>query len=261
MTKVKMSDITSGSEKVKDVFRNSMETRMKDGWLQKRSFSSEELIEIFEIENGIEYHRDKRYFYQKLIKSQKGPFSIEVFRTFVNNLFEVDSLLDLIEKTPNILTDDDKNNWITYITTTSASWAVSRCFMNGLAKDYGIDIYKNPFNVNIAGLVIRSSLSKMDLGDFLFGILDSMTKDEIQNWYDDSLKSTYVTTVMFVLTKYQNTPPNILVDYYERPSTDKYNREALVQHENFPFEAKLKLFRETGNPMFLSKKAYSWLVF
>jgi len=97
MPKVKMSDIKSGSENVKTLFKRIVGDRKLD-WLKKQTYSNDELLEILDISENIEQHKDKRRFYQELIESQAGPFSQEVFIKYTRKVYHVEALMNLIRK-------------------------------------------------------------------------------------------------------------------------------------------------------------------
>lgn len=132
MPKVKMSDVKSGSENVKNVFRRTMDMRTL-GWFKKQKYTNDELLEIMNISISIERHKDHRYLYQRLIESQTGPFNREVFVAFRDLVFHTESLLNLIRYSEGI-TDADKAKWIDYAILTSSYWFIPNFFIKSAGK-------------------------------------------------------------------------------------------------------------------------------
>lgn len=263
MPKVKMSDIKSGSEEVKKVFRRPMSARKKP--LKNQVFTNDEMLEILDISENIEYHSDKRSFYQALIESQKGPFNRAVFRAYVDKLFHIDSLLSLLENATG-LTEDDKKEWLNYLMVTSAHWAVFNFFSRGSGNSFGIDVTKNPYRKVYSELIVRYT-DKMGRGNVapeyyaeLNRILDTMTDDEIFEWYLNAVKTTYVKRAKDFIMNYPKMPEKVVVDYYNKLTGADF-KEELVKHPNMTAEIKLKMYEETGREEYLPQTAKDIFLF
>ena len=261
MPKVKMSDVKSGSTSVKNLFKLPMSSRIIA--LKKFTFTNPELIEILEISEDVEYHSDKRRFYQKLIESQKGPFDSNVFNRYIDKLFNIDSLMHLIENTEN-LSIDDKLSWLNYMMVTSANWSVFNFFSKNMGLEYGIDVTQKPFRSIYSDLLVRyiggfnNSISN-DYYNEVNRILDQMSESELYNWYT-SMKSSYVKKVIAIIMNYPKMPSKIVVDYYEKISAAD-GKDELIKHPNMIAEIKLAKFAETGREEYLPQTAKDVFLF
>lgn len=263
MAKVKMGDIKSGSENVKNVFRKAMSARTSK-WLEKQTFSNDELLEILDITQNIEYHKENRYFYQKLIQSQKGPFDARVFHEYLDKLFHIDSMLNLLENTTST-NQEDKLKWQDYMMVSSTHWAVFNFFSRDAGIPYGIDVTKKPFRFNYAHHIVRYA-DKMGRGqisqeyfDELHRILDTMSEDEMYEWYLEAVASTYEKRAVDFLMSYDKMTPKALEHYWNK--TTLINKEKLALHPNTPKELKMELFEETGNEDFLPQETKDMFMF
>lgn len=253
MPKVLMSDIKSGSEKVKSVFRKPMTARTIQ-WLNKQTFANYELLEILYLSNRIENHKDKRSFYQRLITSQKGPFNLEVFTAFSDELFNVDALLNLLNHTKN-LPEASKLRWLDYIMVTSTHWAVYNFFSKGSGISYGIDVTKPPFNKKYIEYIIRyaDKVGNGNINSSYFAevnrILDSMNEEEIYDWYLAAIATTYEKRAVTFLMAYDKMPEIVLTHYWNKSSiTSKY---LLATHPNIPYELREWMYKETQDEKYL----------
>ena len=265
MPKVKMGDIKSGSPNVKTLFKRAMLYRTQ-GWLKKQNYTNNELMEILQISENIERHKDHREFYKDLIISQNGPFNSEVFNAYKSVVFNVDALLNLITNSKGI-NDTDKAKWIDYTMLTSMFWFMSKFYINGKCNEVGIDIKKSPFNLRLAiSLVIyknramsvaaSSGLFPLDYEEFMMTVLDSLTKSELYDWYVDTVSTTYRSAAVAFLLKYPNTTADMLENYFE-----KSNEYKLATHPNFPDELKVEIYKKTGDEQYLPKVATDIFLF
>lgn len=265
MPKVKMSDVKSGSENVKNVFRRTMDMRTL-GWFKKQKYTNDELLEIMKISISIERHKDHRYLYQRLIESQTGPFNRAVFVAFRDLVFHTESLLNLIRYSEGI-TDEDKAKWIDYAIITSSYWFIPNFFMNGEAEKVGIDIKKPPFNLSFAKNVVRykhkivqgSDFSK-DENKLFWDVLDSLTDAEKMQWYQDVIAQTYENTAVTILVSYPNTTPEIIEAYYKR-NTNSQTRSILVMHKNTPPELRMEMYEIYKDEKFLPQEIQDIFLF
>jgi hypothetical protein len=262
MPKVKMSDIKSGSEEVKKVFRRPMSSRLKP--LKNQVFTNDELIEILEISEEIEYHKEKRYFYQALIESQKGPFNFEVFDAFVDKLFHIDSMLNLLENSKGI-NDELRLNWLDYMMVSSTHWSVFNFFSKDAGEPYGISVKKAPFNKKYAEHLVRYA-DKAGRGNIsedyykeLHRVLDSMTETEIIDCYGNSVATTYEKRAVDFLMSYEKMPKKVLKHYWEK--TTLYNKEKLALHPNIPEELREWMYQETKDEKYLPQAAKDLFLF
>lgn len=258
MPKVKMSDVKSGSQNVKEIFKLPMSSRTSKK-LSSLILNDDELIEIFNISNDIEYHKDARTFYQRIIKSQKGPFNAEVFNLYTNNVFEVDSLMHLLELSRGI-NDEEKCRWITYAMATSATWFLSNFFMNGNSKSFGIDPIKKPFSLTLIEKIARTQISMNQIGDFFFGILDTLSDEEQYDWYIHNVASIFEKQAVSILTSYPNTSEKVLMHYYIK-SFNNVTKEQLCKHKNMSINIKMEMYEKTGNTDLLPNDVTDILLF
>ena len=264
MPKVKMSDVKSGSISVKNLFKIPMSSRITA--LKKFTFTNRELIEILEISEDIENHSDKRRFYQQLIQSQKGPFNSNVFKWYIDKLFDINSLLHLIDHAEN-LSIDDKLSWLNYMMVTSANWSVFNFFSKNMGLEYGIDVTQNPFRAIYSDLLVRyiqragfnNSISK-DYYNEVNRILDQMSESELYDWYITSIQSSYVKKVISIIMNYPKMPSKIIVEYYEKISAAD-GKDELIKHPNMISEIKLAKFAETGREEYLPQTAKDVFMF
>lgn len=264
MPKVKMSDVKSGSISVKNLFKIPMSSRITA--LKKFTFTNRELIEILEISEDIENHSDKRRFYQQLIQSQKGPFNSNVFKWYIDKLFDINSLLHLIDHAEN-LSIDDKLSWLNYMMVTSANWSVFNFFSKNMGLEYGIDVTQNPFRAIYSDLLVRyiqragfnNSISK-DYYNEVNRILDQMSESELYDWYTSSIQSSYVKKVISIIMNYPKMPSKIIVEYYEKISAAD-GKDELIKHPNMISEIKLAKFAETGREEYLPQTAKDVFMF
>lgn len=264
MPKVKMSDVKSGSTSVKNLFKLPMSSRIIA--LKKFTFTNPELIEILEISEDIEYHTDKRRFYQKLIQSQNGPFNTNVFNRYIDKLFDINSLLHLIDHAEN-LSIDDKLSWLNYMMVTSANWSVFNFFSKNMGLEYGIDVTQNPFRAIYSDLLVRyiqqtgfnNSISN-DYYNEVNRILDQMSESELYDWYITSIQSSYVKKVISIIMNYPKMPSKIIVEYYEKISAAD-GKDELIKHPNMISEIKLAKFAETGREEYLPQTAKDVFLF
>lgn len=262
MTKVKMSDIKSGSEEVKKVFRRPMSSRLKP--LKKQVFTNDELIEILEISEEIEGHKEKRYFYQELIVSQSGPFNNEVFGAFVDKLFHIDSMLNLLENSKGV-SEPNKLRWLDYMMVSSTHWTVFNFFSKDTGTQFGIDVTKSPYRINYAKHIVRYA-DKVGRGNIsedyykeLHRILDTMTEDEIYDWYVNSVASTYEKRAVDFLMSYDKMPKKVLERYWKK--TSLYNKEKLAIHPNIPEELRDWMYQKTKDEKYLPQTAKDLFLF
>ena len=264
MPKVKMSDVKSGSTSVKNLFKLPMSSRIMA--LKKFTFTNPELIEILEISEDIEYHTDKRRFYQKLIQSQNGPFNTNVFNRYIDKLFDINSLLHLIDHAEN-LSIDDKLSWLNYMMVTSANWSVFNFFSKNMGLEYGIDVTQNPFRAIYSDLLVRyiqqtgfnNSISN-DYYNEVNRILDQMSESELYDWYITSIQSSYVKKVISIIMNYPKMPSKIIVEYYKKISAAD-GKDELIKHPNMISEIKLAKFAETGREEYLPQTAKDVFLF
>ena len=263
MAKVKMGDISNSSNNVKSVFRLPMSSRTNK-WLEKQTFTNSDLLDILYISDNKEYHSDKRSFHQRLIKSQKGPFSAEVFRVFAENLFEIDSMLHLLENSPTT-TPEARLRWLDYTMVSSAHWFTFNFYSKDSGNSYGIDVTKTPYNKAYAGHIVRYS-DKMGRGNVnegyfteLHRALDSMSDSEIYDWYIGSVSTTYAERAVDFIMSYDKMPENVIQHYYDK-SVLKH-RQKLATHQNCPAGIKQEMFDETGDEKYLAQEAKDIFLF
>lgn len=264
MGKVKMSDVYSGSKNVKELFKQPMVSRT-ERFLKSTQYTNDELLEILDISERIENHKDKRIMYQRIISSQTGPFSKAVFVEYKDKLFSSASLKNLIKYSEDI-NDIDKCRWITYAILTSYTTFVYDYFMNGESKEVGINPMIKPFNMQIAldmvqysdkmkGVVVNSYNGR----NFLFELLDTFSETEQYNWYLEVVASTYANKAMTIITSYPNISSRIIEHYYNK--ADFSNAKILAKLDNCPIDIKMDFYEKTGDEEFLPKEAKDIFLF
>ncbi len=263
MPKIKISDIKSGSENVKAVFRRNMPDRTLS-WLQKQTFTNAELLEILDLIEQ-ERHKDHRYFHQRLIDSQKGPFSREVFVAYRDILFHVDSLLNLIYNSKGV-TDEDKARWMDYSFVTAYYWFLPNFYMNGDCKKVGIDPFKMPFNMSFAANAITyGNKLKRNMEDkekaYLWSVLDTLSEAEQMEWYKKAVMQTYEKTRIDLLTEYPNTSSEILRAEYGRVNNMYDMKGKVVLHPNCPPELRMEMFELTKDNKYLPQAVQDIFLF
>jgi|SaaInlStandDraft_4_1057021.scaffolds.fasta_scaffold15790_2 hypothetical protein len=265
MAKVKMGDVKSGSENVKNVYRKPMSSRTST-WLEKQEFSSAEMIEIYEISDKIEYHRDKREFYHRLLASQTGPYNVDVFRLYINDIYHVEALMYLIHMCKG-LSNEDKSQWMINAMLTQSYWFLPNFFDNGVCKKYGIDIEKAPLNKAMVDAILIGVGGKGSNASFSFAYetfwkaLDSMGEQDVIAWYMKDLRHKYTHTIMEILTNYPNTPTAVLKDYYEVIQRIPGLVYKLAEHDNCPSEIKVSVYKETKDDKYLPQEAKDVFLF
>lgn len=253
MPKIKMSDVTSGSENVKALFRMTMENRIKSIKLRV-PLSSDELLEVLSLTN-IENYSDKRLFFQQLIQKQPGPFDSNVFNNYVSILFDKNSLLELLQKTDSSVRQQSKIKWIEYIGVTAAHWFIYDFVGSSIATKCGIDAYSTPYNASIAKVLIHQILRKQhtiqpeSLAE-LFKIFDSMNAVELEQLYDE-FKHIYVTVVFEVVMGYKKMPGSVIGAFFNatRPLQDE-----IAVHPNCPPDIKKAMYEKTKDYKYLPQE-------
>lgn len=262
MPKIKMSDIKSGSENVKAVFRKPMSYRNKS-WLKKQKFSNNELIEILDLADNKERHRDYREFLQMLVLSQEGPFNLKMFENFVHKTFHKDTLLHLIEHTKG-LDNDAKSEFINYSVLTAPFHFIPNFYKNGECNKYGMDVKKYPFNISyaVAQTTHADSLQSKtyevkEYNEFLYEVLDTLSEDDLLKWYDRNLRQKHFRHDLIL--GYENCPEKLFMMLYE--SSDVLNQRKMAKHTKCPNEIKVKVYEETGDESYLPKDVQDIFIF
>ena len=230
-------------------------------WLEKRTHTSEELLEILKISEQIQNDLDWKLFYGKLIRVQQGSFSLDVFNAYLNLIANnTDALLNLLKNTVG-LTDVEKMEWVKIALVSNPNWFIPAFFKTEQALVNGIDIYKNPFNFLIVKTIVES-VSDITLAEgFLVSILESLTNEEFYEWYDNSgKKCQYKTCIAKILAQSKNTTTSILENYFDELD-EIDDKIELAKHSNFSEMLKLKLYRLTKDIKFLPQKLKNLFVF
>ncbi len=263
MGKVKMGDIKSSSTNVKSVFRLPMSSRT-NRWLQRQTFTSEDILDIFRISEEMEYHKEKRDFHQRLIMSQKGPFSSKLFTVFAENLFAVEPMIHLIENSPST-TEEARIRWLDYTMVSSTHWFAFNFYSRDKGVEFGIDVTKAPYNKIYAGHIVRYA-DRMGRGNLieeyfieLNRILDTMNENEIYEWYIDSVASTYADKAVDFIMNYDKMPTKVISHYYNKAAISLKQR--LAKHENADPIVKQEMYEETGDDDYLPKDAREMFLF
>jgi len=238
MPKIKPTDVTSGSEKVKSLFKIPMADRT-DAFLKKITFSEEELIEItklVEMEKGF----DPKGFLERVLLSQSGPFTSKVFFLYMDKAsIRKDSLLHLLSNTTG-LEDSHKKMIMTRTWGPFTDYFLPNFYVNGECKKYGIDVKKSPFNLEFSKQYMMAAgtqstqIHKVDFSqyhDFFFEIVQTLTDPELSEWY---------TTL-------------------KRMGED--TKEEILKHEKCPAEIFLTIYRETGNSSYLPQDIIDLFIF
>lgn len=253
MAKVKMGDIKDSSNNVKSVFRLPMSSRTTK-WLNRQTFTNEDLLDILDISENKERHADKRSFYQRLILSQKGPFSSEVFTAFAENLFAVEPMLHLIENSTST-TENARKIWLNYTMVSNIHWFVFNFYSKDKGIQFGIDITKAPYNIIYAEHIVIYS-AKTGRGNLikeyfieLNRILDTMNEDEIFKWYSTTVSTTYADRAVDFIMNYDKMPEKVITAYCEKANISHQN--ILAMHPNCSPEFRERVFNRTGDEKYL----------
>jgi len=262
MPKVKMSDIKSESENVRDVFRIPMASRTWK-WIQTKTFTNKELQEIHDISSDIEKSKVRKKFYSRLIRSQSGPFDDTIFRIFSDILYDKESMLHLLVNSVGV-DNSDKVRWMKYAIETSP-WFVYDFMLKGDSAQYGIDITKGPFNIHFADFLIQSKDKLLNAAagmpdyylDAIYTTLDTMNEKEFDIWHS------YVQfnkEFFEIILKYKNTPVKLLQEMFD-DYNDAFNKGQIAEHPNSPQELRHKMFEYTGDAKWLPEEVQDIFIF
>jgi len=265
MPRIKMSDVTSGSENVKKVFREPMPNRTVS-MLKNFKFSNDELVEIHFLADKKESHGEKREFFNIVILSQTGPFNSKVFDIYAKSMFDKDSLIHLIKNSTG-LTDEDKETFIVYSITTEPIHFIANFFMTGECKKYGIDLKKSPCNkAYVRSYITSSSQTTTRFFDnerrhaFLYEILDTLTESELFEWYENTLSQRQFK--IKIILGYKNCPEKLFVRAFESIETgDITTKKQMAMDPKCPLEIKMKMFEETGDGSLLPQDIQEIFIF
>lgn len=249
MAKVKISEIKS--ENVKRIFRLPMSSR-GERFLNLLTLTNDDIIETIRFAE-IEYHKDKRDFYRRLVKTQhnKVKFNRDSFGVLVNNLFDKDRYLELIRNSEG-LTKRDLISFVGYSMTSSTVWFFSTYYLNGDSKADGIDINDPDIAFEIVERFLYTDGAKMldsTLVSFakLFGeVFKSTHKDEVLTRLRQSAqKWTYL------LTKHWDEMPEDVIAYFLSTFNDRETRSNIAKLKNAPSELKQEYYEKTGDESYL----------
>jgi len=262
MPKVKMGQIKY--ENVKRVFRRTLDSRT-ESWLSKIEFSESEMLEILDLSENVEYHRDKRYFYQRLIRSQK-KFSGKVFAAYVDKLFEADALLNLGENSEGV-SEYSKIKFIDYTLVTSANWFVFNYYSKNNGNPVGLDVTAQPYNVTYANDITRY-MDKSGRGNTpkeyfeeLNRIFDTFSKNDFDVWFDET-QTLYQSKVVDIIMSYNKMPRYLIDQYFNRKNKPDYDlRLRLATHPNASNDIKMWAYEETKDEIYLPSEVKDIFVF
>lgn len=202
MRKILMKDVTSGSENVKRVFRVTLNNRTA-GLMYEMEFTNDELLEIIKLTKleDIQTYRQSE-FYERLVRSQPGPFLDEVFGSLLYYfMYSTKNLKALIEKAGE-LSEKNKGTWLRMMVQNNRH-------VPSEAKEYGINTHIYPYNViSAANLIMNHQIGYVfSNGMAIFSLLDTMTEDQLVETYKKAIS----TPANFdIFTKYSKTPTSIL---------------------------------------------------
>ena len=251
-----MSDIQGSSENVKDVFRKSLISRTSK-WLETKTFTNEELLEILHLCEFNEQNKNRSKFYDILILSQTGPFKPKIFEFVVGRLSDGDALLHLLQNSGN-LTDEQQVSWLISVVKTSPQ------LTNSFVLGGGIDIESTPINHLFAHELIRQQKKIYDLiipthySDVLKKTITSLTRDEFSKWFKDT--NSYHKDLTRLLLMDKNMHENMLNDLFNMSDSD-WHGHWITKHENCPDELKIRMFEKTDDPQYLPQEVQDIFVF
>lgn len=248
MPKIKISEIKS--ENVKKIFRLPMSSRSLR-FLESLTLTNDDIIETIEFAEK-EYHSNKRSFFQDLVKTQhtKLKFNRAAFNVLVNNLFEKDRLLELINNSEG-LTKEDKIEFIGYGMTTAAYFFLNY-FVNGESKSVDIDVFSDSeYASEVFDRVMYKDSSKfskesIDKLILLLKSLDSKGTEKAKK----RLKQAYSSWLVLLAAQWEDMPLELLEIGLEDRAEYKYRVE-LAKHKNAPEDVKAKFYEQTGDEIYL----------
>lgn len=255
MPVVKMSDIKSGSENVKSIFRSSMSNRTIR-FLETISLNNEELLEILDICQRIEKKTFTPAFYKRLILTQNN-FNNDVFLAFLPNLADPDAFENLLKKCKDI-NDSSKKRFIDYVFENLPVWGFKKFFSQPLSKELGIDVTLKPFNIVyvstlIAHIDIIFNVAVFTLSDEIIAEIDrifaTLTPSEIQTVYMSTNTLIKSDRLIQILLRSKNTPPNVfeyMVDKYKGSGSQDIKYK-IVRSSKCPANIKLAYYQSTGD--------------
>lgn len=268
MSAVKMSDIKSGSENVKSIFRLAMSNRTKK-FLETLTLNNEELLEIIDICQSIE----KKYptsFYRDLILTQDN-FNTDVFLAFLPNLTDPEAFENLLKKSKDI-NDSSKKRFIDYVFENLPVWGFKKFFSQPLSKELGIDVTLKPFNVIyvstlIAHIDIIFNVAVFTLSDKIIDEIDrifaTLTPSEIQTVYMSTNTLIRSDRLIQILIRTKNTSPNVfeyMVDKYKGSGSQDIKYK-IVRSSKCPANIKLAYYQSTGDESVLPQTAQDIFLF
>lgn len=256
-----MSDIKSGSENVKSVFRISMSDRTSE-FLKKLKFSNAELVEILTIADKIELHGSNRDFFRTLILSQSGPFNSEVFKIFMDKLFSYNSLFHLLKHSTDIdLTE--KQEVISYFVLSDFKQTLQG-IENGELAEIGLDPISKEFNYFFARALIKHSKQNNNYLDSelatLFKILDTFSEAELIELFKNEMRTLFFSKTFEIISKYKKMPSYVIEAAFKRATRD-IEKTTLAALENCPLDIKIEVFNLTGDSAILPKNVGDIFIF
>lgn len=248
--KVKVSDIKSKSPNVKQLFKVSIGQRRID-FLRSLTFSNDELVEIFELSEHIESHAGRFYFYSLLIKSQEGPFNDAVFSRFVNGLSREETLIKLLENTPN-LSFSNKEKFLFYYPQVVGVKSLINLIESNKLKDNKIDVYDDELVFKMLDGLVRASIdSTFVVGkEFLNHVLRTQQNDKIFEWFKENV-SGYLHLVSRFLKYYEDATPEMFSHAFDQFSIKEKQHFADGCGDKFPDSLKNELYNLTNDEKYL----------
>ena len=268
MPAVKMSDIKSGSENVKSIFRLAMSNRTIK-FLETLTLNNEELLEIIDICQRIE----KKYptsFYRDLILTQNN-FNNDVFLAFLPNLTDPEAFENLLKKSKDI-NDSSKKSFIDYVFENLPVWGFKKFFSQPLSKELGIDVTLKPFNiVYVSTLIARIdtifNVAVFTLSDEIIDEIDrifaTLTPSEIQTVYMSTNTLIKSDRLIQILLRTKNTSPNVfeyMVDKYKGSGSQDIKYK-IVRNSKCPANIKLAYYQSTGDESVLPQTVQDVFLF
>lgn len=259
MTKVKPSDVKSGSGNVKKLFQIIMKNR-RDKVLSKTQFTNDELLEIHDISKNVEQSSKHNDFMFSVIESQEGPFNDKIIKTFLPYSSEV-TATKMLQRTESV-SDSTKAEWAFKI----FSGATFGSALNGVkgAKSLGIDVTREPIRAAFTqALILLGVVKYPEYKSTILEYYDTLSEDKLFDFYKITDKmpprfSNVNSALSESLLDYQKTPEKILLDLFDHGAV---NTQRIAEHPNGPEIARKAMFTSTGDTKYVYGPAKNFFFF
>lgn len=218
-------------------------------------FTNDELTEII-LKFEDMYLNGKTTLYEKLIRTQQGPFNREIFNLFskyyLSEKFGVQFAIAvmLLEKTDGVLTEEDLLSWFKNAYNRAPKTFIADFIDSDLAKKHGIDAKVAPWNKKLPLALIKYGNVGDENIQAVCSCVDNLSDKEKLEWYFDMIDSVHMVTKTTFMLAYENSTPEMIEDFYYN-RVESQHKEKLAKHKNASEEIKLEMYQKTGDDAFL----------